>query len=88
MAQQPPLTASAASIAQEFSHYSDVSLTRPVVVTKNGRPRNVLLSFEEYNRLKSRDRVTFRAEDTPDEWVRALETLSADLAADPVAETA
>lgn len=33
-----------------------VALTKPVTITKNGRERTVLLSAEEYSRLKRRDR--------------------------------
>ncbi len=69
-------TASAAEIVRQFSHFSDLSLTNPVFVTKNGRPRNVLLSLEEYQRLKSRDRVAVIAADIPDTFIPHLEALA------------
>ena len=65
-------TATAGELVRQFSHFSDVALKVPVIVTKNGRPRNVLLSVEEYERLKLRDRQVFLAEDTPPELVRDL----------------
>ena len=71
-----PLAAAADEIARRFSHYSDVSLTRPVVVTENGRPRNVILSIEEYNRLKARDQLAFKAEDTPEHFLAEVERLA------------
>ncbi len=62
-------TATAGELVRQFSHYSDLALAEPVIVTKNGRPRNVLISVEEYERLKLRDRQVFRAEDTPEEFI-------------------
>jgi hypothetical protein len=69
-------TATAAEMVRQFSHFSDLSLTKPVFVTKNGRARNVLLSLEEYQRLKSRDRVAVRAADIPDVFIPQLEALA------------
>jgi prevent-host-death family protein len=76
-----PLLAPAADIAREFKHYSDLSLTRPVVVTENGRARNVILSIEEYDRLKSRDQLAFRAEETPEPFLAEIEKLASEDAA-------
>ena len=44
MATKERVVTSAGELVREFSHYSDVALAAPVVVTKNGRPRNVLIS--------------------------------------------
>jgi prevent-host-death family protein len=63
-------------LVREFSHYSDVALAKPVVVTKNGRPRNVLISVEEYERLKLRDQQAFRAADTPDRFLADIGALA------------
>ena len=41
----------------------DRSLTTPVVVLKHGRPRNVVMSYEEYDRLMRRDRRAFAIEE-------------------------
>jgi prevent-host-death family protein len=69
-------TATAGELVRQFSHYSDLALKEAVVVTKNGRPRNILLSVEEYERLKRRDRQVFRAEDTPEEFIPMLEAIA------------
>ncbi|MGH6873037.1 MAG: type II toxin-antitoxin system Phd/YefM family antitoxin [Rhizomicrobium sp.] len=50
------LTVSAAEFQRHMGLYQDKALTRPVAITKNGRERTVLLSAEEYHRLKRRDR--------------------------------
>lgn len=69
-------TASAGEIVRQFSHFSDVALKRPVFVTKNGRRRNVLLSVEEYERLKRRDRQVFLAHETPEEFIPMIEAIA------------
>ncbi|CAH2605695.1 Antitoxin (plasmid) [Rhodovastum atsumiense] len=56
-----PVVTTAGELVRQFSHYSDIALKRPVMVTKNGRPRTVLLSVEEYERLKRRDQQAFQA---------------------------
>jgi prevent-host-death family protein len=76
MPNNDPITATAGEIVREFSHYSDMALARPVVVTKNGRPRNVLISVEEYERLKQRDQLAFRAAETPEHFLADIEALA------------
>lgn len=73
MAKTERITTSAGDLVRQFSHYSDLALAQPVVVTKNGRPRNVLISVEEYERLKSRDQQAFLAVDTPEELVADIQ---------------
>ena len=50
-----------------------VRLVRPVAVTRNGRERTVMISVEEYHRLKRRDRQVLELEDFTDADVAALE---------------
>ena len=71
------VTTTAGDLVRQFSHYSDVALGQPVVVTRNGRPRNVLLSVEEYERLKKRDQQAFTAADTPEHFLADIEMLAA-----------
>ena len=47
---------SSTEFQKNFGRYQDVALTQPVSVTRNGRERTVLISAEEYRRLKRRDR--------------------------------
>ena len=64
---------SAAEFQRNFGRYTDVALTEPVAVTRNGRERNVVISSEEYHRLKRRDRQVLRLEDFTDEMIEAIE---------------
>lgn len=69
------IAASAGDVARHFSYYCDATLAAQTVVLikKNGRARNVLLSVEEYERLKWRDQQAFSAADTPDHFLADIE---------------
>jgi PHD/YefM family antitoxin component YafN of YafNO toxin-antitoxin module len=47
---------SSTEFQQDVRRYEDAALTEPVMITRDGRDRLVLLSAEEYARLKRRDR--------------------------------
>lgn len=49
-------TITSADFQRNIGHYQDRALVEPVLVTRNGRERLVLLSAEEFNRLKQRER--------------------------------
>ena len=51
------ITVSSAEFQRNFGAYQDKALLEPVAITRNGRERIVVLSAEEYHRLKRRDRV-------------------------------
>ena len=76
MAANEGIVTTAGELVREFSHYSDLALAQPVVVTKNGRPRNVLHCVEEYERLKRRGQLAFRAADTPDHFLADIEKIA------------
>jgi PHD/YefM family antitoxin component YafN of YafNO toxin-antitoxin module len=48
--------ATADAVSKQFGHYSDLALKGAVIVTRHGRARTVMISAEEYDRLKRRDR--------------------------------
>jgi PHD/YefM family antitoxin component YafN of YafNO toxin-antitoxin module len=58
---------SIAEFVKNLDTLADKALIEPVVITKNGRDRLVVLSAEEYARLKRRDRRVVRLEDFTDE---------------------
>ena len=60
-------TTSAADVQRNFSLWQDRALINPVQITRNGRARLVLMSVEEYERLKRRDREVLGLEDLTDE---------------------
>ena len=64
---------SSAEFQKNFGRYQDIALTEPVSVTRNGRDRTVLLSVQEYNRLKRRDRRVMTLDDFTVEDIAAIE---------------
>ena len=67
------ITVTASEFQQHFGRYQDEALTQPVAITRNGCERLVMLSADEYRRLKRRDREVLRAGDLSDEDLAALE---------------
>jgi prevent-host-death family protein len=64
---------SAAEFQRNIGRYQDLALTQPVAVTRNGRERTVMISVEEYHRLKRRDRQVLGLDDFTDADIAALE---------------
>ena len=71
------ITITAAEFQRYFGRYQDEALTQSVVITRNGRERVVVISVDEYRRLKHRDRWVMGLEDFTDEDVAALEATRA-----------
>ncbi len=63
---------SAVEFQRHFGRYQDEALKQPLAITRNGRDRLVVLSVEEYQRLKRRDRVVFKTEDLSDAEIKAI----------------
>ncbi|TXN25162.1 type II toxin-antitoxin system Phd/YefM family antitoxin [Methylobacterium sp. WL9] len=57
---------SSKELVRNFGSLSDRALSEPVAITRNGRDRLVLLSVEEYARLKRRDRRVHDVADLSD----------------------
>jgi len=57
------LKVSAADFQRNIGRYQDIALRQPVAVTRNGRESCVLISTQEYRRLKRRDREVLAIED-------------------------
>ncbi len=75
---------SSAEFQRNLGLYQDKALGEPVTITKNGRERLVLLSVEEYQRLKRRDRHVFATEDLAEERIAAIEASRMDERHDPL----
>jgi prevent-host-death family protein len=71
---------SSAEFQRQFGALSDKALTEPLTITRNGRDALVLLSVEEYERLKRRDRRVVRLEDFTEEEMARI--AKADVPAD------
>ncbi len=67
------LKVTAADFQRNIGRYQDLTLRGPVEVTRNGRENCVLISTEEYRRLKRRDREVLGPDDFTDADIAALE---------------
>lgn len=56
----------ASEFIKGYGTLADQALTEPVTITEDGRDRLVVVSAEEYERLRRRDRRAFRAEELSD----------------------
>lgn len=75
-------TVTAAVVSKNFGAYQDAAVRDPVIITKNGRPRTVLLAYEDFVRLSKRDRrVELTAELSADE-IAAVEAAEMELGLD------
>jgi prevent-host-death family protein len=74
-------TVTAAEVSKNFGAYQDAAVREPVVITKNGRPRTVLLAYEDFVRLTKRDRQVQRTVELSDAEIAAVE--SAEMTPDP-----
>jgi prevent-host-death family protein len=66
------ITVSSAEFQRNFGVYQDRALTAPVAITRNGRERLVVLSADEYRRLKRRAREVLPAGALTDAELEAI----------------
>ena len=63
---------SSAEFIKNYGTLADKALQEPVTITRNGRDRLVLISSEEYERMRRRDRRVIRVEDMSDEEIEEI----------------
>ncbi len=66
------ITVTAAEFQRHFGRYQDEALTQPVAISRNGRERVVMISVDEYRRLKRRSREVIKVEDLSDAEVAQI----------------
>lgn len=68
------VTITAAELQNHFGRYRDIAQREPVSVTHHGRESIVVLSAEEYKRLKALDtRQAFFSHELPDDLMAELD---------------
>ncbi len=67
----------ASEFQRSFGKLSDRALRETVAITKQGRDHLVLVSAEEYARLKRRDRKVGLAGELSEEWLSAVRAAEA-----------
>jgi len=66
------ITITSVEFQRNFGRYQDEALKEPVAITRNGRERIVVLSAEEYQRLKRRDRQVMGLDDFTEADLKAI----------------
>ena len=66
-------TVTAAEVSKNFGAYQDAAVREPVIITKNGRPRTVLIAYKDFVRLSRRDRRVERTIDLSEAEIAAVE---------------
>jgi prevent-host-death family protein len=74
---------SSAEFQKAFGRYREKALREPIMITNHGRDSLVLMSADEYERLKRRDRMVLKAEDLSEAQIEAI--LSAEVPAEAYA---
>lgn len=69
----PMLTITSTEFQRNADRYQDEALSQPIAITHDGRERLVMLSAEEYRRLKRQDRHVLTAADISEDELAALE---------------
>lgn len=59
----------AAEFVRDWGTLADRALVEPVIVTRNGRDQLVVISAEEYARLRHRDRRVVRVEELAEDEI-------------------
>ena len=65
-------TVTSGEYQRNIGFYQDKALISPLAVTRNGRERLIIMSAEEYHRLKRRDRQVMTLADFTEEDIKAL----------------
>ena len=68
----PNITVSSGDFLKAYGRISEAALREPVSITNHGRERLVLLSAQEYRRLKRQDREALYPWELDDEALSAL----------------
>lgn len=67
-----PRTVTSKEALRNWKSVTDKALREPVVITAHGRPRHVLLAYEDYERLRDQERQVYRSADLPTDLASAI----------------
>lgn len=65
MSEDPTRTVTSKEAHRNWKLVTDKALRAPVVITAHGRPRHVLMAYEDYARLRAGSRQAYRADTLP-----------------------
>ncbi len=59
-------------LQRNVARVQEAALREPVAVSYHGRDRLVIMTVDEFERLKRRDKMVMAIEEMPEEFIRAL----------------
>ena len=68
----PARTVTSKEALRHWKEVTDKALREPVVITAHGRPRHVLLAYEDYERLRDQERQVHLTSELPDDLASAI----------------
>ncbi len=68
----PVRTVTSKEALRHWKEVTDKALREPVVITAHGRPRHVLLAYEDYERLRDQERQAHLTSELPDDLANAI----------------
>jgi prevent-host-death family protein len=68
---------SSADCQRQWGKVQDAAISHPIIISNNNRDRLVMMSVDEYERLKRRDRQVMAVSDFTDADLAALEAARA-----------
>lgn len=66
------LRVSAGEFQKKFGEWQEKAIREPVAITRHGRESLVVLSADEYQRLRRNDRRVYAVEDLPDHIIEGI----------------
>jgi len=73
-AAMPNVSVTSAEFQKNFGRYREAAIREAVTITNHGRDSLVLLSADEYRRLKKRDREVLHVSELSDQDIEAIRT--------------
>ena len=68
----PVRTVTSKDALRNWKAVTDKAMREPVIITSHGRPRHVLLAYEDYERFRDQQRQVFRISELPSELADAI----------------
>ena len=69
----PMLRFSSFDLQRNVARIQEAAMREPVTVSYHGRDRLVMMSVDEFERLKRRDKMVISMEELPEEFIAALQ---------------
>ena len=70
--QDPARTVTSKEALRHWKEVTDKALRQPVVITTHGRPRHVLMAYDDYQQLRRQERQAYLTAELPTDLAEAI----------------